>query len=215
MKAIQINRKQLYFCSALSTLTQCFIRRCCPQSRAFSFICLTNRNAAGFQELLEDGFWPAKIIAQQISTVERNEHPVLCRLRLMANKTFRQGEPTALSCCWAEPQRGSGMQHLPGQCLGMHWDRDSRGQTQQTLSPSQLALASHLPCRTGRPSRAGRCLPSVPGHVCRRAKRKYQFLSLCMNCKANACPSFGSQFRTALRQRLCNASGLQGASINH
>lgn len=62
---------------------------------------------------------------------------------------------------------------------------------------------------------AGRCLPSVPGHICRRAKRKYQFLSLCMNCKATACPSFGSQFRTALRQRLCNASGLQGASINH
>lgn len=95
MEATQINRKQLCFCSALSTLPQCFIRRCCPQSRAFSFICLTNRNAAGFQELLEDGFWPATTIAQQISAMERNEHPVLCRLGLMANKTFSQGEAQA------------------------------------------------------------------------------------------------------------------------
>lgn len=95
MEAIQINRKQLCFCSALNTLTQCFIRRCCPQSRAYPFICFTNRNAAGFQELLEDGFWPAEIIVQQISAMERNEHPVLCRLGLMANKTFGQSEPSA------------------------------------------------------------------------------------------------------------------------
>jgi len=28
----------------------------------------------------EDGFWPAKIIAEQISAMERNEHTVLYRL---------------------------------------------------------------------------------------------------------------------------------------
>lgn len=136
MEATQINRKQLCFCSALSTLPQCFIRRCCPQSRAFSFICLTNRNAAGFQELLEDGFWPATIIVQQISAMERNEHPVLCRLGLTANKTFSQGEAQA------SPAAEQSHTVSQGSASPWAWDRHSWGQTHQTLSPLQLASIS-------------------------------------------------------------------------
>lgn len=167
MEAIQINRKQLCFCSALSTLTPCFIRRCCPQSRAFSFICLTNRNAAGFQELLEDGFWPAKIIVQQIAAMERNEHPVLCRLGLMANKPFSQSEPTALSCCGEGPHCESGMQHLPGDVLG-----------QQLLginpaNPVPFAAGTGIPT-----SRVRGAFPESQG----TAVGKYKFLSLCINC---------------------------------